>query len=205
MTRYSVSNSAIVVVDVQNDFCHPDGYQSRLGRDVTRTHGAVSRLTELLDAARVVDVPIVLMRNEHDSSAASAEWLDRHSVAREIESCAVGSWGAEFFRLEPQPGDIVLSKSRYSAFVGSQLEPVLRRLGRTSLFFCGVTTSICVESSLRDAVCRDFFGTLVEDCCGDYSEAVHLGAMSSVSGGFGRVLSAPAVLAAWSEHRADGT
>ena len=202
MTRFSVDNSAVVVIDVQNDFCHVEGFHSRNGREVSRTHAPVERLSGFLTSARNLGVPIIFMQNEHHPSTNTAEWQDRHVELRARESCAPGSWGSEFFGVEPQDQDLVLPKSRYNAFTNTELEPALMELGRTSLFFCGVATGICVETSLRDAVCRNFFGTLVDDCCGDYSDESHINAVSSVSRGFGRVLTSQGVLAAWSREPA---
>lgn len=187
MNRLDCESAAIVVIDIQNDFCHDDGYQARLGRDVSRVQAAVDRIDGFTQQARELGVPIVFMQNLHDPVTDTEEWRARHLEPRDWQSCLTGTWGAEFFSLVPQAQDHVMPKSRYNAFTNTGLEALLRSLNRTSLFFCGTATSICVETSLRDAACRDFLVTLVEDCCGDYSEIAHNNTVRSVARGFGAV------------------
>ncbi|MBN9129161.1 MAG: cysteine hydrolase [Paenarthrobacter ureafaciens] len=194
MNRLDATKAAIVVVDIQNDFCHGDGYQGLRGKDVARVQSAVTRLEPFIREARELGVPVVFMQNLHDPQSDTEEWRARHLEPRDSQSCLPGTWGAEFFVLEPQTGDHVLAKSRYSSFVNTGLEELLRSLGRTSIFFCGVATSICVETSLRDATCLDFLVTLVDDCCGDYSETAHNNTVRSVVGGFGAVTASKDVL-----------
>jgi ureidoacrylate peracid hydrolase len=194
VNRLDASKAAIVVVDIQNDFCHSSGYQGLRGKDVAQVQAAVGRLGPFIQEARELGVPVIFMQNLHDLQSDTEEWRARHLEPRASQSCLPGTWGAEFFALEPQPEDHVLPKARYSAFTNTGLEELLRSLGRTSIFFCGAATSICVETSLRDAACLDFLVTLVEDCCGDYSEVAHNNTVRSVANGFGAVTSSKDVL-----------
>ncbi|BCW86228.1 cysteine hydrolase [Paenarthrobacter ureafaciens] len=194
MNRLDAAKAAIVVVDIQNDFCHSDGYQGMRGKDVARVQAAVGRLEPFIQEARDLGVPVIFMQNLHDPQSDTEEWRARHLEPRDSQSCLPGTWGAEFYMLEPQPRDHVLPKARYSAFVNTGLEELLRSLGRSSVFFCGAATSICVETSLRDATCLDFLVTLVDDCCGDYSETAHNNTVCSVAGGFGAVTASRDVL-----------
>jgi ureidoacrylate peracid hydrolase len=194
VNRLDCESAAIVVIDIQNDFCHDDGYQARLGRDVSRVQAAVDRIDGFTQRARELGVPIVFMQNLHDPVTDTEEWRARHLEPRGSQSCQAGAWGAEFFSLVPQAQDHVMPKSRYNAFTNTGLEALLHSLGRTSLFFCGTATSICVETSLRDAACRDFLVTLVEDCCGDYSETHHANTVTAVTRGFGAVARSGSVI-----------
>lgn len=194
MERLKRETAAVVVIDVQNDFCHPQGFQARLGRDVTRTSPAITRLDAFLRNARELHVPVVFMQNFHDASTDTDAWDARHLEPRSEQCCVPGSWGADFYGTLPEPGDYVLEKTRYNAFTKTNLEDLLRSQSLSSLFFCGVATSVCVETSLRDAVCRDFLATLVEDCCGDYSPAPHAATVASVTRGFGAVMTSGEVL-----------
>lgn len=202
--RFRAADAAVIVIDVQNDFCHPDGVLARQGRDVARVHPAVERLTTFLDDARRADVPIVFVQNVHDEASDTGAWRARHPDCDREQSCQDGTWGAEFFAVAPAPGDHVVVKHRYDAFTGTDLEQLLRRLGRSSLLFTGVTTSVCVESSLRAAVCRDFLATLVEDCCGAYSDRAHQRGVESVVLGFGVAACSDELRAAWA-HDAAGS
>lgn len=198
--RLDPRRSAVVVIDVQNDFCHPDGVQGRRGRDLATVGPAVERLGELVDGARAKGVPVIFIQTLHDDATDTANWLARNGGEVRPQTCHPGSWGADFFELQPDPDtDVVVTKSRYSAFVGTTLEQVLKRLGRDSLLLAGVSTAVCVETTLRDGVCRDYLATLVEDCCSAYGAEAHDRAVAAVKGGFGRVLTSGEVLRWWAE------
>jgi ureidoacrylate peracid hydrolase len=160
----------------------------------------VARLGRFLDSARRVSVPVVFVQNIHDATSDTAAWVARHLDSDREQSCQIDTWGAEFYEVGPQPGDHHVVKHRYDAFTRTNLEELLRGLGRSSLLFAGVTTSICVESSLRAAVCRDFLGTLVEDCSGAYSEAAHQRAIDGVALGFGIVARSDEIRDAWTDQ-----
>ena len=195
--RVSAASAAVVVIDIQNDFCHPRGLQAAQGKDVARVQPAVERTAELLDHARELGVPVVLVRTTHSPATDTPEWLGRHPDPARKQSCAEGSWGAEFFRIEPQPGDAVVEKHRYNGFTRTALDETLTGLGRRSLLFCGVTSNTCVETTLRDAVCRDYLVTMVEDCCGAYSAEAHDRAVASVAAGFGLVAGSDDICSTW--------
>lgn len=202
--RCDPSQAALIVVDAQNDFCHADGVLGRRGSDTSRCDEPLRRLAALTGEARAAGMPVIFVRNTHASATDSAEWLARSMAPDAAPTCEEGSWGAEFCRLAPAPSDHVVVKHRYSAFARTRLEELLRGLGRPSLLFTGFTTGVCVESSLRDAVCHDFVATLVEDCCGDYSEEAHRRSVEIVAERFGAVASSDEVRAAWS-RAAGGT
>lgn len=199
--RFRPDACVLLVIDAQNDFCHPRGLQAQQGKDVGRTAAPMRRLQALIDVARQQQVPVVLVRTTHSAETDTDEWLGRHPDPLRPQSCQEGSWGAEFYGVRPEPSDHVVVKHRYSAFVASELAPLLRRLGRRSLLFTGFTTGTCVESSLRDAVCNDFLATLVEDCCGAYTARAHERAVEAVQEGFGEVADSAEVCRAW--QRAD--
>jgi ureidoacrylate peracid hydrolase len=157
-----------------------------------------------MQAAREAGVPVYLVQNQHSAESDTEAWLNRHPNPSRAQSCQVGSWGADFCGFEPQTGDHVVPKTRYSAFINTTLADDLRAAGRTSLLFAGVTTATCVESSLRDAVCLDFLATLVEDCCGAYDEESHRRGVRAVTAGFGEVRSLDEVIAHWQTGETEG-
>lgn len=195
--RWDISNAAIVVIDVQNDFCHERGRQGRLGKDLSRVDRTVDNIIELTTQARRMSVPVVLAYTTHSPRVDSAEWVARRPKAPVGANCVEGAWGSEMYRIAPEPADLLVEKHRYSAFVGTRLEDELIAMGRRSLFFCGYTTSACVESSLRDAVCRDFFGSLVDDCCDCYTIAAHQRAEDAVRDDFGAVVCGGELVEIW--------
>jgi ureidoacrylate peracid hydrolase len=189
--------TAVLVIDAQNDFCHPDGLLARQGRDLGRVQPALQRLTRLLDGARRAGALVVFVRNLHSPTTDTPQWLLRHRDPDREQSCQAGTWGAEFCGVAPEAGDLVVDKHRYSAFTNPELASQLRAQGRDSLLFTGFTTNVCVESSLREGVCRDFVATLVADCCAAYSDDAHLRAVRAVQTGFGSVVDSDELLADW--------
>lgn len=199
--RYDPSRCALVLVDVQNDFCHPDGSMSQAGRDVSAAIAMLPRLGTLVAAARAASVPVVFVRTTHDETNDSVAWLNRTAagpgaVAAQ-STCRTGSWGAEFYEVAPEPGEPVITKHRYSAFAGTALDLTLRTLGVESLLFTGVATEVCVESTLRDGLFAEYFVSLVEDCCATYAPELHEGSVRAVSKSFGTVLTGTELAGYW--------
>lgn len=188
----------LLVVDVQNDYCHDDGAFGRGGRDMRPIQAAVERVQDVVTVARRADVPIVWVRTEHDRWTDSATWLDRN-VRSAGAICPTGTWGAEFYRVAPASGERVVVKHRYSPFVGTSLPVVLRALGRPVLAIAGVTTNVCVESTARDAFMQDWQVVLLEDCAAALTKAEHDAAVHNVRTYFGRVADATALERAWAE------
>lgn len=196
--RLDPSISALIVVDIQNDFCHPQG---KRGNELSEIDSLVDRLSSFIEASREQGIPIIFIRTEHDKTVDSEAWLGR--LGKNIDpdtyvpNCQPGSWGAEFYRLQPAEKDIVITKNKYSAFVGTNLHQVLQALKRRSLLFTGVATNICVESSLRDAVSHDYYATLVEDCCGTFSLEEHQSTIRNVEKQYGYVTASEEVYGFW--------
>jgi len=199
--RYDPSHAALVVIDVQNDFCHPEGAVARLGSDVSAVESMVPRLIALIDEARAASVPVVFVRTTHDETDDSASWLSRYALEPDQAPpgviCRTGSWGAEFYGVAPEAGDIVITKHRYSAFVGTSLDMTLRTMGARSLLFTGVATEVCVESSLRDGLSAEYLVGLVADAAATYTTQAQDASIAVVSRSFGVVTSSEELVAAW--------
>jgi nicotinamidase-related amidase len=200
--KFAAEVAAVLVVDVQNDFCHPEGVMARRGRDVAAAVAMVPRLERFVANARRHGVPVVWVRTTHDDTTNSAVWLARNSTTLRTTSpppsnCWTGSWGAELYELEPEPGEPVVTKHRYSAFAGTSLDWVLRSIDRRSLLVAGVATETCVESTVRDGLFHDYHVNLVEDCCASYSPDAHAATVRVVRNVFGLVTSSDAVIAQW--------
>jgi isochorismate hydrolase len=98
--------------------------------------------------------------------------------------------------IAPEPGDAVVTKHRYNAFLRTNLELILRSKGIESIVFTGIATNVCVSTTAREAFCRDYWTTLVSDCMIAHSEAAHLQALEDARSGFGRVVTSEEVRAA---------
>jgi nicotinamidase-related amidase len=200
--KLSPEVAALLVVDLQNDYCDKNGLMAERGFDVGAIPEMVSRLETLVEAARQTHVPVIWIQTTHDETTNSRVWLARKSPDLTAESpppsnCWTGTWGAEPYQLIPGPGDPVITKHRYSAFAGTSLVWTLRGLGRESLLITGVSTEACVESTLRDGLFHDFHVNLVEDCCSSYSREAHEATVRNARNLFGLVLTSEQVMSQW--------
>jgi ureidoacrylate peracid hydrolase len=191
-------HAALVVVDVQNDFVADGGYFSRLGIDVKPIQRSVPPLQRLIERAREAGVLVIFIQAIYDPQYVSAPMRERDLRSKRIiPRCLTGSWGAQFYGVEPRAGEPVVIKHRYSAVPNTALVPLLKQRGIRSLLFTGVATDTCVESTARDAYFIDYYVTLVEDCCAASSDSDHAGALARFSRDYGPVVTSNEVIAAW--------
>ena len=188
--------AALLVVDVQNDFCHQDGLFGKLGADLKSVQAAARRIAALLPVAREAGVSVIFVTMEHDARTNSEAWTHRYAAPR-ADACMAGTWGAALYEVAPAPGEPVVVKHRYSPFVGSNIDYLLRARQRKSLLVTGVATNICVESVLRDGFMRDYHVVLVEDCAGAYSERAHQSTVDNTRAFLGRVVPSETLLRHW--------
>ncbi|MFD1678083.1 cysteine hydrolase family protein [Alicyclobacillus fodiniaquatilis] len=190
-------DTALVIVDVQNDFCHEDGACARRGSDVTAAQAIISQLQALIDTAHGNGVPVVFIQMTLNDKTVSDAWSKRMEE-NPIAVCEKGSWGTEFYKLSPASEDIVVEKHRYSAFIGTELDMILGNLKRKSLVITGVATNVCVESTARDGFMMDYHVTLVQDACAGYDAELHDATCKNITNNFGLVLNAADIIEYWS-------
>jgi ureidoacrylate peracid hydrolase len=171
------SETAVIVVDMQNAYASEGGYIDIAGFDVGGAAAAVAQTKKVLDAARAASIPVIFFQNGWDKdyveagTPGSPNWHKSHALktmrARpELAGTllAKGSWDyAIVDELLPQPGDLVVPKTRYSGFFNTNIDSILRSRGIRTLVFVGVATNVCVESSLRDAFHLEYFGVVLKD------------------------------------------
>ncbi len=204
----SLSRSALLVIDMQRDFCSAGGYAAQAGLDVARLSSVISNIRLMLDAARAAGMTVVHTREGHlpDLSDCPPEKLRRSRAAgAEIGSIGPlgrllvrGEYGHDFIdELQPVAGELVIDKPGYGAFFRTSLQDELQRRGITRLLLCGVTTEVCVHSTLREAVDRGLRCVLVSDGCAASDPALQAPAlqMLRVEGGiFGELATAAEVV-----------
>ncbi|MEM3484340.1 MAG: cysteine hydrolase [Candidatus Bathyarchaeia archaeon] len=183
-----IAKASLVVVDIQNDYCHKDGVFGKKGFDLSHVQMAVENLVPLLEVCRASTLPVIFVRTVHSSWTDSPAWKDRLGGAgKKLRICYPGTWGSEFYKVKPLPGEYVVTKHRFSAFAGTDLHLVLRAKNIETIFLCGITTNVCVESTARYAIDLDFRVVLIEDCCGALSAEEHVAALTNMERYFGRV------------------
>jgi ureidoacrylate peracid hydrolase len=192
------ASAALIVIDVQNDFCAKGGYFDRTGADLSLVEPAVTRMVGLIDAARAAGVMVIFVRSHYDPVYLSeAQNARRRRVGWDIPLCRQGTWGVEFYQVAPKPDETIITKHRYDAFHQTDLELVLRTNGLTSLILTGVATNVCVESTLRAAFMRDFEVVLVDDCTAARHQRAHESTIENVRTHFGLVATADEIEQIW--------
>jgi len=197
--RYAPSRAALLVVDLQNDFCAPGGYIAALGKDVSAYAALLPPVQRLLAAARAAGVAVAWLTACYEDALVPPAMLRRKremGVARVC--CAEGSWGAELLPgLEPAAGEPVLRKHTYSGFSNPGLDEFLRARGIESLVFCGVQTNVCVESTLREAHTRGYHVAVAADAVASHAPALHEATLANIRFLLGDVLTAGQVASFW--------
>lgn len=173
--------TALVVVDVQNDFCHPDGHFARHGRDLSAIQQALPRMRRLVVEGRRLGVPVFLVQQGTLPGAVSDSPAWRRFKTRDGKSpdyTTVGSWGWQVDTgLEQDPADTVVAKFRPDAFVHTQLDQFLRARGIQSIVTLGTVTEGCVESTVRGASYHDYYVVVARDAVASTNRVLHEGSM----------------------------
>ncbi|MBL0730597.1 cysteine hydrolase family protein [Piscinibacter sp. HJYY11] len=177
------NRSALIVVDMQNDFCAKGGYLDYRGIDITPDRAPIEPLRRLVPALRAQGVPIVWLNwgvrrdllnihpsllHAHTQDGEGAGLGERIPGGAEI--LLKGSWGAQIVdELNPGEQDIHVSKHRFSGFWDTELDSILRNMGLTTLFFAGVNADQCVMTTLEDASFLGYDVLMLRDCVGTTS------------------------------------
>ena len=193
------ARSALLVIDVQNDYCHPQGALGSHGADLGSVEPALANIRRLIDEARASGAAVIFIRNWHVPWANSAGWRAR--VTRQSGAAQAGSWGAEFYGVAPAPGEPVIDKQRYDAFIGTPLDSALHALARGTLVLTGFGTNVCVESTARHAVFLDYHIVFASDATGTADGiAAHEATLATIAHHFGPVAATAEILEAWRSH-----
>lgn len=201
--RLAAPRCALMVVDMQNDFCAPGGYIDRtMGKDVGAAAAIVPQVNALVAAARAAGVPVVWLRADY-SHDRIPDSMAVKLAARGItaECCKPGTWGFDWYGVAPAAGEPVVTKHSYSGFTGTDMRTTLAALGRGTVVFAGVQTQVCVESTLRDAHAHGYCCVAVQDAVGSHSPALHAATLDNVRFLFGDVADTPDIVAAWQATR----
>jgi biuret amidohydrolase len=203
---------ALLVIDMQRDFLDPLGYVAQSGVDVSILRRTIAPVARLLSAARAGGIPVIHTREGHRPDLSDlTDFKRRRAAGSGAPIGSVGPLGRLLVRGEPGhaiieevspiPGEPVIDKPGFGAFHATDLEMILKARGISALTIAGVTTDICVHSTLREAVDRGFECTTVSDACAAGDPAVHEAMLTCIAGEggiLGRVVDTDTVVAAWS-------
>jgi len=175
------TRTAVIVVDMQNDFGARGGMFDLAGIDITGIQKAVAPTARVLDAARTAGMKIVYLKMGYhedlsDLGAPDSPNRTRHMMlnvgkritapdGRDSRILVRDTWNTDILpELTPHKTDVVIYKTRFSGFYATDLDAILKRHNIKFLIFTGCTTSICVDSTVRDAMFRDYLSVLLSDC-----------------------------------------
>jgi biuret amidohydrolase len=204
-----IGRCALVIIDMQRDFLEPGGFGEALGNDVSQLRKIVAPLRALLGAARDAGLTVIHTREGHRPDMTDAP---RAKVERGAPSMRIGDRGPMgrilirgeaghdiIAELYPVAGEPVLDKPGKGAFYQTDLDLMLRNRGVETLLVCGVTTEVCVHTTVREANDRGYRCIVVGDCCGSYFPEFHevgLRMIAAQRGIFGWVADSGAVIGA---------
>jgi nicotinamidase-related amidase len=193
------AHTAVIVVDMQNEFCSPEGYVARQGWDVRPMRAMALRLRNFVDAARM-HVRVIHVRGQYEPAVMPPQMVERLHRFGIPPYCQPGTKGVDFYPgFEPVEGDIVITKRTFSAFAHTELEHVLRNLRIQTVVVTGTFSNVCVDSTVRDAYFRGFYPVIPDDLTATSDPEVHRMTMATLGHFFGVVVRSEEILKTWAQ------
>jgi ureidoacrylate peracid hydrolase len=196
----SKARSALIVVDMQNGFVHPQGSCAQAGFPIAMMAPSIPGCRRAIEAARRANVPIVFTRYTYRADFRDGGFMlkEKFPMLADAKALVAGSWDqAVIEELGVQPTDFVIDKNRPSSFIGTPLESCLKGAGVEEVVVCGVTTNCCVETTVRDAAQRDFRTFVLTDAVAEWEDDRQRGSLKTMGILFAHLLTTEDLRRAW--------
>jgi nicotinamidase-related amidase len=203
--------TALILVDIQNDYCAPGGKYDQGGKDMSMYPTMIEKTAKLIEEAHQSGTLVVYIQNTNlaDYRSDSVAYLRFKILIRNVEPedllktehAIEGTWGHQIVEhLAPRPNDLVIRKHRSSAFIDTRLDLILRSNNIQTVLITGVVTEGCVESTARDASFKDYIVVLVENCIGSGNHHLHEASMAVMRNRFD-VTTSDEIIKVWHAER----
>lgn len=200
--KVAPGHTALLVVDVQEDFCAPDGAFARLGRDLGGIAAMLPALQGLIGSARQAGVTVIFLRFAQTQATESEVYREQRDRGRAgFLYCQEGTPGVEFYVVTPAAGEAIVTKHRYSGFINTDLELILRSSSIRTLVMTGVATNGCVDATGRDGFMHDYYIVFTADSTATYWPEQHDATLRTVRDSYGVVATSAELAAIW-DHSA---
>lgn len=203
MTQQSpfAKRTALVLVDLQNDFCHPEGTAGKRGKHIAAFQDTFQSIAHLLESARKGGIPVIHAISEHSAwsqSPSKKERFGRQKQSAALAYCEPETWGARIYHpFQPKPDEKVVVKHRYSAFLYTDLELILRSSHIEHMVLAGLYTNVCIDSTARDGSMRDFYVTVLYDCVASDDPKKHNYALCLLENTFAQIVHSDDLIKRW--------
>jgi ureidoacrylate peracid hydrolase len=183
--------TALLIIDMQNDFIHEKGKLSYLFPEDFKT--IITPIKKIIKVIRTARIPVIYVKMVFRPDFSDAGKV--YGPSRELGALKKSSWGSDIIKeLKPCDSDYIVEKHRHSAFYSTDLELLLRGKNIKTLIIVGGATNVCVESTVRDAQFRDFNVIVVEDCTASMIKEMHKASLLNIKSFYGNVLKSNEVI-----------
>ncbi len=182
--------TALLVIDMQNDFVSEKGYLGQKGQDLSMVRDTVPALTKLVEFFRQKRMQVIYTQTAHYRYTNTENWVSRTAQkSLDPSICIPGTWGAEIIdELKPLENEAVVVKHRYDAFLDTDLHVILRAGGIENIIIVGTQTNLCVDTTARTSYMKDFVTVLAEDCISTPETQFHKPILDNFQKNFGYVM-----------------
>lgn len=203
--KVNPTHTALLVIDVQNDFCADNGAFQKAGFNVHPLQEMVPDLSRFIDESRKAQVPIIFVRciyatkEKQYLSEVFLEQAKRRGTGlhTDIPLCEENSWGSDFYQVKPLEGETIVTKHRFDAFIDTDLDLILRSQKIKTIITTGVVTECCVESTARHGFFKDYFVVVPKDCVASTVKRYHEVSLEYLGTTYGEVTTSDDIIRSW--------